>query len=119
MGRQEVGKGARAKGREAEIKALTEFLPREGFTEIVDLSGLSNQFFIDFVATFEGRRVLVDATVKLKAYFPHKARMAAALRMPLYFIHVAPNDSGLYFIGRVPEGQVVQRVPARFFRDLL
>ena len=80
---------ARGYGRKAEFLARDVYLPAEGFTEISDMSGLSNQFYIDFIATYNGQRVLVDATVKLKAYIPEKILLARALRMPLYMIHVS------------------------------
>lgn len=118
LARHDVGR-AKAIGRKAEVLARDELLPREGFTEIVDLSNLSNQFFIDFVATFRGARVLVDATIKLKAYVPDKARLAEALRMPLFIIHVAPKG-GLYFLHPKPlsQGASVCRIPAAFIRQV-
>lgn len=108
--------GTREYGRKFEVLARDEYLPKEGFSDISDLSAMSNQFFIDFVATYRRRRVLVDATVKLKAYIPEKVRLARALRMPLFIMHVAPGRAGLYYLNEVPEGLVVSRVPARFIR---
>lgn len=96
--------------------ARDEYLPKEGFSDIFDLSAMSNQFFIDFVATYRRRRVLVDATVKLKAYIPEKVRLARALRMPLFIMHIAPGRRGLYYLNEVPEDLVVSRVPAIFIR---
>ncbi len=112
-------RGARQTGRAAEILARDMYLPAEGFTEIDDFKALSNQFFVDFIATYGGRRVLVDATIKLKAYLPHKARLAASLRMPLYIIHVAPARIGLYYLHQIAPGRIVCRVPAAFIRSLL
>lgn len=110
--------GARDYGRKFELLALTAYLPREGFTDIDNLSEFSNQFFVDFVASYSGQRVLVDATVKLKAYVPEKMGLAKALRMRLFIIHIAPGRVGLYHINEVPHGRVVSRVPAAIIRDL-
>lgn len=109
---------ARQTARPYEIAARDTFLPREGFTEIVDMSEMSNQFFVDFIATKDGERVLVDATIKLKAYFPAKAKLAEALGMKLFFIHIAPAGGGLYYLHEVPSGRKVVRVPAAFIRAL-
>lgn len=108
------GKYARQVGRQAEIVARDRILPAIGFSEIEDLSGMSNQFFIDFVATYGGLRVLVDATIKLKAYVPEKSRLALALRMPLYILHVSPKSEDLYYLNSLAPGRVVCRVPATF-----
>ncbi len=109
--------GAREYARQFEEKARLTYLPQLGFTEIVDLSAMSNQFFVDFVATFKGRRVLVDATVKLKAYVPEKVGLANALRMRLFIIHVAPGREGLFHLNEVRGGRVVSRVPAALIRE--
>lgn len=121
-GTTEVGRfdAANAKpfGRKGEIVARDEHLPANGFTDIVDFAGHSNQFFVDFVATYQGERVLVDATIKLKAYIPTKSRLAAALGMRLFIIHVAIADSRIYFLHEVPHTCKATRVPAAFIRKL-
>lgn len=114
--RFDVGK-SREIGRKAEVLARDEYLPQEGFKDITDMSGMSNQFFIDFIATLDGKRVLVDATIKLKAFIPKKIALAKALRMPLYIIHVSLATKGLYHIEKVRDDVVsTHRVPAEFFR---
>lgn len=108
--------GTRAYGRKFEVLARTIYLPQEGFTEITDLSAMSNQFFVDFVATYRGRRVLVDATAKLKTYVPEKVGLAKALHMRLFIIHVAPGREGLYHLNELCGDSVVCRVPATLIR---
>lgn len=117
IGRSDPSK-ARGVGRTAEIIARDLILPKEGFSDIYDLSGMSNQFFIDFVASYKGERVLVDATIKLKAYFPEKAALAAALRMRLFIIHISPKSKDVYFLHEVVPGRKVTRVPASYIRQL-
>ena len=102
-------------GRVAEVLARDQFLPANGFTNIDDFSGYSNGFFCDFVATKDGKRVLVDATVKLKAYIPHKVKMAKSLGMVLFIIHVSPLGK-LYHINKMEPDRTVCRVPAAFIR---
>lgn len=116
LGRFDVAK-SKSYGREAEILAVNTHLPAEGFSEIDDFSGCSNQFFIDFVATYEGQRVLVDATVKLHAWIPNKVRLAKSLGMRLFIIHVSLAREGLYFIQEVPWDRTTVRVPMRFIRE--
>ena len=118
LNRMDVGK-SKIVGRKGEILARDRHLPAEGFTDIIDFSSLNNQFFIDFVATYNGERVLVDATVKLKAYIPKKIRLANALSMRLFIIHVSVTDTSLYFLHEVPPlTRSVVRVPASFIRKL-
>ncbi len=116
LGRFDVSK-AKLVGRDAEILARDVILPGLGFSEIDDFSGHSNQFFVDFVATFQGERVLVDATIKLKAYVPDKSFIASALRMKLFILHVSPVRSDLYFLHELVPGRSVIRVPAAFIRE--
>jgi hypothetical protein len=103
-------------GRKAEKFALETILPGLGFTEIVDFTNYSSQFYIDFVATYNGERVLVDATIKLSAYAIKKVKIADALRMPLYIVHVSPNNS-LFYLKKLPKGQVTSKVPMSFIRE--
>ena len=110
--------GARQYARKYEVIARDVLLPERGFSDIDDLTATSNQFFVDFIATHAGRRVLVDATVKLKAYIPDKSRLAMALRMPLFIVHVSPKHPNIYHINEVAEGRVISRVPAAFIRLL-
>lgn len=102
-------------GRVAEVLARDQFLPASGFSDIDDWSGHSNQFFCDFVATKDGKRVLVDATVRLKAHIPEKVKLARSLGMALFIIHVAPTGK-LFYINEVQPGRKVTRVPAAFIR---
>ncbi len=103
-------------GRKAEIAAKDSILPALGFSGIVDTSDASNSFFVDFIATKGRKKVLVDSTVKLKAYVPSKARMAEALGMDLYILHVAPKDHYLFVLNKIQKGRVVSRVPAERIR---
>lgn len=114
--RFEVGK-SKAVGRIAEINALSSILPNLGFSEIDDFSNYSNQFFVDFIATYNGERVLVDSTIKLKAYIPEKAYLARSLRMRLFILHVSLKNPNLYWLNEVPDGRVVVRVPAQYLRE--
>lgn len=116
-GRFEVGL-AKHHGRRAEVLAKDRILPFLGFSEIDDLSGYSNQFFVDFIATYRASRVLVDATIKLKAYVPEKLRIAAALRMPLYILHISIKSDDIYWLSEARE-RPVSRVPAAFIRSLV
>jgi len=109
-------KNARAVGRRAEIQARNLILPALGFTEIDDLSAMSNQFFIDFVATFRGKRVLVDATIKMTAHVPEKTALAKALQMPLFILHVSPKNPALYFLQRAAWDRRTMKVPSAFIR---
>jgi hypothetical protein len=117
IGRFNVAK-AKPFGRIGEIIARDKHLPANGFTDIADFSGHSNQFFIDFIATYQRHRVLVDATIKLKAYIPEKTRLAAALGMRLFIIHVAIINPSIYFLHEVPVTCRQTRVPAAFIREL-
>lgn len=110
--------GARGYAKKYEKMAEKLYLPKEGFTNIVNFTEMSNQFFVDYVASKLGRRVLVDATVKLKAYVPKKMRMAEALGMDLYVIHVSPLKEGLYHLNKMKPGTSVSRVPAKVIRKL-
>lgn len=107
----------KAWARRSEALARDRILPGLGFAEVVDMSGLSNQFFVDFIATYRGFRVLVDVTVKLKAYVPEKAALARALWMDLFVLHVSPRDPALFFLNLMPGGRVVSRVPAVLIRQ--
>jgi len=110
---------SKAFGRQGEILARDRHLPTEDFTEIVDFAGHSNQFFIDFIATYQSERVLVDATIKLKAYIPAKIYLAKALQMRLFVIHVSLADASLYYLHEVPLlSNTTVRVPAAFIRKL-
>lgn len=108
---------SKAIGRKAELLAKNNFLPARGFSDITDLSACSNQFYVDFVATYQGRRVLVDATVKLKASVAKKKWLADALQMSLYIIHVSPNGK-LYHLNEIVKG-TTSRIPAEVIRSLL
>lgn len=92
-------------------------LPALGFSQISDMSECSNQFYVDFVATKDGKRVLIDATVKLKAYVPKKAQLALALEMDLYILHVSPKNEKMFVLNKMPVNRVVSRVPAQRIRE--
>lgn len=115
---QIAGKWAGKFGRRFERIAEQRIFPREGFTEIVNLTACSNQFFVDFVVTRKMQRVLVDVTTKFKAYVPSKVRLARALRMPLYILHVSPKDPAVYFLSKMTKNKTVSRVPMAFFYGL-
>lgn len=116
--RMDVGK-CMSFGRKGEVLARDKHLPAEGFTDIVDFAGLTNQFFIDFIATYNGERVLVDATIKINAYIPKKIKLARALGMRLFIIHVSIIDTSLYFLREVPKlSNSVVKVPAGFIRKV-
>jgi hypothetical protein len=116
-GAKEVGPWARRYGRRYEEIARDVILPAHGFTEIDDWSGQSNVFFVDFVATREGQRVLVDVSCKWSAYVPEKVRFAASLRMPLYLLMVAPADpTRRYWLHLTKPGRTVFKVPMALFR---
>lgn len=110
-GRAEIAHWAQEIGRKFEVYTLEYILPMEDFTEVVDLSGSTSNFFIDFVATKDGQRVLVDATIKFNAHVPKKTLLAEALQMPLYIVHVPPAAPHLYHIQQVPNQRTHVRVP--------
>lgn len=87
---QGAGEGARKWGTLAEKYAIS-IMPSLGFMEIEDYCDRTSQFFIDFIATYKGQRVLVDATLKHNAYIPKKIKLARDLRMPLYILFISPN----------------------------
>ncbi len=104
-------------GRQGEVLARDRHLPAEGFTNIVDFSGHTNQFFVDFVATYQGERVLIDATIRLHASIPNKIFMAKALGMRLFIIFVSLKDTSLFFIKEVPPlSRAGMKIPAGFIR---
>jgi len=115
LNRFDVGK-SQAYGRAGEKKAL-EILPTLGFSDIEDMCGYSNQFFVDFIATYQGERVLVDATIRLRHHIIEKVKLAKALRMKLFIIHVSPKTDGLFYLSQVPLNQSSVRVPAAFLRQ--
>jgi hypothetical protein len=99
------------------LLARDVILPSLGFSEIDDLSGYSNQFFIDFIATLDGERVLVDATIKLDAYVPEKAHLAKSLRMKLFILHVSIKSDGLFYLDALGD-KVVSKVPASYINSV-
>lgn len=109
---------ARPYGKAAEKRAVDHVLPGLGFTDIVNFSNMSNQFFVDFVATYQGKRVLVDATIKMKAYIPEKVKLADALRMPLYILHLSAIYDDVFWLHKAPVGAKCLTVPAKYIRDL-
>ncbi len=116
-GRFEVQK-ARQYGKRFEAIAEKAYLPQLGFTDVVNLSSMSNQFFVDFVATCRNKRVLVDITIKLNAYVPEKIKLADALHMQLYILHVSPKTRELFYLRKMPKGQRTSKVPAKFLRSM-
>ena len=115
---KEVGAWAKPFGARFEDYAETRILPREHFTQIDNWSNRSNQFLIDFVATRDELRVLVDVTTKWSAYIPQKTALARSLRMPLYILHVSPANPDVYWLVEVSHYSKVSKVPMRFFHQL-
>jgi hypothetical protein len=85
-------------GKSIEKYALQFILPKLGFSEIYDCTLLSNQFFFDFIATYEGQRVLLDVTARVRAYVPQKINLANALRMRCFLLFVSPKFDGRYYL---------------------
>jgi hypothetical protein len=117
MAKHDVGK-ARKIGRIAELKCK-QYLAQEGFEMIADLSEKSNQFYIDFICIYQGQRVLVDATIKIKAHVPEKVFLANALGLDLYIIHVSPSTENLYYIQKMKPGVSGCRLPMAFIHSLM
>lgn len=116
-GHRQVGGGwAKPYGRIFEQVARETILPAEGFTEVDDWSEWSNQFLVDFIATWNGERVLVDITAKISAYVPAKKRLARSLRMRLFILHVSPREPTTYWLAE-PEGPT-SKVPASVLHKL-
>jgi hypothetical protein len=102
-------------GRRAEKRALKYVLPKLGFKNIINFTSWSSQFYIDFVAFYRGKRVLVDATIKLTAWVPGKMKLANALGMDLYILHISPNGK-LFWLKKMPKNEVTSKIPMAFIR---
>jgi len=84
-------------GLRGELVALEKILPPLGFSDIFHASRAYRSSPFDFIATFEGRRTLVDVTTcNSKSGAPYKKRkqFAKALGMSLFVLFVRPNMSG-------------------------
>lgn len=102
-------------GRKAEKRAMIKILPKLGFKNIINFTNWSSQFYIDFVAFYKGKRVLIDATIKLTAWIPGKIKLANALGMDLFIIHVSPSGK-LFWLKKIPKNEVTSKVPMAFIR---
>jgi hypothetical protein len=109
---------ARKVGKIYEEIAVNMILPKEGFTDIINLSACSNQFYIDFIATKDGVKVLIDATIKYKAHIPQKVFLAKSLGMPLYILHISPRDTEIYYLVKIPYTQTTSKVPNHIFHEI-
>jgi len=120
-GRTDVGyqniKEAVKWGRKGEQYALS-VMPSLGFSNISDYANRNNQFFIDFIATYNGKRVLVDATIKHSAYIPEKIKLARDLDIPLYILFVSPNFDKHYLRLVEDKHHSVIKIPMSAMRAL-
>ena len=115
----EDAKRAYAVGKRFEEWAGKTVLPAEGFSEIECLSDIQRGSPVDFVATKNGKRVLVDVTIRQGTGIEHKVKMAKALRMDLYIIHVSPVHQNRYWVDEIKSYErVYSKVPNQIIRDL-
>ena len=79
----------------AEKFAMETLLPGLGFTELYHASAINRFFPFDFIATYQGQRVLVDVTtgVSKKLVSTYQQSLAEALRMPIFVLFVKPDFS--------------------------
>src|SRR3990172_4164110 len=117
-GANEVGAWARTFAKRFEKEALNRILPLEGFTKIDNWCNHSNVFFIDFVATKNKERVLVDVTSKWAAHVPEKVKFARSLGLRLFILHISPRNPRSYWLRELRDLERVSKVPMSFFHAL-
>lgn len=99
--------------------ARDRFLGPLGFSEVVDCSEMSTGFFVDFIATYQAQRVLVDVTIKMDARAEHKIPMARALGMRLFYIHIPPAHPEEYYFHEIDvANRTTVKVPLRHIHGM-
>ena len=103
------GKSSPEVGLGAELLALERILPSLGFGDIFHASRAYRFSPFDFIATFEGRRTLVDVTTcnsRSGAPYRKRKQLADALGMRLFVLFVRPNMSGFVLKTATENGTV-------------
>ncbi len=79
----------------AEIFAVERILPNLGFSELYHASAIKRFVPFDIIATYRGRRVLIDVTTGVSKAIAQNFQQsfAEALRMPIYVLFVKPDFS--------------------------
>jgi hypothetical protein len=93
---------------EAEKFAFEKVLPDAGFSEIYHASEKQRFLPFDFVAAYEGRRVLIDVnTARSKGSTTKiQSEIVAALRMDPFFCFIKPDFSA-YMLRNAKDGTSV------------
>ena len=87
-----------------------------GFSDVDWVSSKIPSFPFDYIATLDGQRVLVDATVKIKGRATAKFDLSRSLGMRLFLLHLSPLHEGLHFLNEIQSGCYV--IPSSFFHSL-
>ena len=98
-------------GLAAELYAERFILPKEGFSEIVNLSRQFTYCLFDYVARKDGQRVVVDITTRVAAVIRKKIEFARVLGLPLFIVHVCPSDGKTYYVAKIEGSNVSSHVP--------
>jgi hypothetical protein len=82
-------------GLKAESFAMEKVLPKLGFIDVYHASAAYRLFPFDFIATYEGQRVLIDVTTGMAKMAGDKQRLSIskALMMPVYILFIKPDFS--------------------------
>lgn len=79
----------------AERIAIESILPKLGFSEVYHASVVKRFIPFDLIATYGGRRVLIDVTTGISKWVrgTFQDSLADALRMPFYVLFIKPDFS--------------------------
>ncbi len=79
----------------AEKFSMERILPKLGFTELYHASAIRRYVPFDLIATYKGRRILIDVTTGVTKTLVKNFQQtfADALRMPIYILFVKPDFS--------------------------
>jgi len=75
----------------------TEVLSQLGFNDVWFGCEKNRGFLVDFIATYDNKRVLIDVTSGIRKNIKFKSELARALKMPLFILFISP-DFSKYFL---------------------
>lgn len=87
-----------------------------GFSDIYHVSIEIPAFPFDFIATKDGRRVLLDVTTRVWCRTQPKFKLAGLMGLNLYIVHISPADPETFYVHQPRTGSY--SIPMDFFHRL-
>lgn len=97
---------------------MERVLPSLGFSNIQALNLISGNSPWDFAASYQGERVLVDASSHPTKSVKSKNAMASAIGLRFFVVMISPNDPEVFHLAEMRAGQVSVSVPREIIRKL-